>query len=137
MVTMSPFFTWLISWASTASTSSEVMRCSRPALTATSALFLLAPVAKAFGSGELKTPTSGMPIPASRDCRRTVSTSHCSDWLAGCSMICTPMARLAVHLDMASEIKEPPKPMMADKSSSAFRSRSTPFSCRMPSNPKI
>ena len=36
----------------------------QPVLTATSAEFLLAPVAKALGSGESKMPTSGMPMPA-------------------------------------------------------------------------
>ena len=48
------------------------MLCSRPVLTATSAAFLLAPVAKALGSGESKMPTSGMPMPAVSAWRRTV-----------------------------------------------------------------
>ena len=40
-----------------------------------------------------------------------------------------------MNLDMASEIKEPPKPMTADMTSRACRFRSTPFSARMPSIP--
>ena len=49
---MSPFATWPISCPSTARTSSGRMFSSRPVLTATSALFLLAPVANAFGCGD-------------------------------------------------------------------------------------
>jgi hypothetical protein len=41
---------------------------------------------------------------------RTISNSHCSNGVCGCSMICTPMERFAIHLEMNSEIIEPPKP---------------------------
>ncbi len=51
-VTMSPLATWLTSWPSTASASSVVICCNRPVLIATSAALRLAPVAKAFGSGD-------------------------------------------------------------------------------------
>ena len=51
-VIMSPLATWLTSWASTASASSEVMLFMRPVLTATSALLRFHPVAKALISGE-------------------------------------------------------------------------------------
>ena len=50
-VTMSPLATWLTSWPSTASASSRLIPLSRPVLTATSALFLFMPVAKALTSG--------------------------------------------------------------------------------------
>ena len=51
MVTMSPFATWPISWPSTAATCSRSICSSRPVLTATSELFFVMPVAKAFISG--------------------------------------------------------------------------------------
>jgi hypothetical protein len=38
-------------------------------------------------------------------------------------MTCTPMAFFADHLEMASEMKEPPKPMTAAKISSEVRFR--------------
>jgi hypothetical protein len=47
---MSPFATCATSWPSTASTSSWLIDCSNPVETATSAEFLNAPVAKAFGA---------------------------------------------------------------------------------------
>ena len=50
-VTISPFETWLTSWAKTASTSSCVIERINPVLTATKALFLFIPVANALGSG--------------------------------------------------------------------------------------
>ena len=78
-----------------------------------------------------------MPIPACFAWRLTVSTSHCSLLLRGCSMTCTPMPRLAIIFDMASEMNEPPKPITADMTSRACRLRSTPFSASMPSMPKI
>ena len=88
---------------------------SSPVLTATSAAFLLAPVAKAFGSGDSKMPTSGMPMPAVCACGCTVSTSQRSVSLAGSVMTCTPMERLAIHLEMSSEMNAPPKPNTAEK----------------------
>jgi len=116
---MSPLATWETSWPSTASASSGRMRCSRPVLTATKALLRDIPVANALGSGLSKIPTSGMPIPESRAMRATVSTSQRSKALPGCSITRTPMKRLAIHLDIAKEMKEPPIPMMAAKTSSA------------------
>ena len=49
-VTMSPFATWLISWPSTALSSSLVIWPMMSVETATSAWFLNAPVAKAFAA---------------------------------------------------------------------------------------
>ncbi len=49
-VTMSPFTTWLISWPSTASSSERSICAMIWSETATSALFLNAPVANAFGA---------------------------------------------------------------------------------------
>ena len=112
-VTMSPLATCVISWPSTASTSLRLMLCRRPELTATSAASRRAPVAKAFGSGESNTPTSGMPMPACVASWRTVPTSHSSFAFAGLSMTRTPMARLAIHLEMPSEISAPPNPNTA------------------------
>ena len=121
-VTMSPLAMWAISWPSTASTSFCRMDCSRPVLTATSALLRLAPVAKALGCGDSKMPTSGMPMPARCAWARIVSTSHCSVLLAGCSMTRTPMERLAIHLDRNSEMSAPPNPNRAAKTSRPPRS---------------
>ena len=90
---------------------------SRPVLTATSALLRLAPVAKALGSGESNTPTSGMPMPAFCAWLRTVATSHCSASLAGCAMTCTRIAILAIHLEISSEMNAPPKPKIAENTS--------------------
>ena len=87
-------------------------------LTATKALFLLAPVAKAFGSGESKMPTSGMPMPDSRAWTFTVSSSHDSTASRGLSMTRTPIMRLALHLDISSEMIAPPKPNTAANTSS-------------------
>jgi|GEM_PF-3405009 len=112
------------------------MRSMSPVLTATRALFLLMPVAKALGSGELKIPTSGMPMPASRAWRRTVSSNHCSVLLRGCSMTWTRMVFLAIHLEMAREMNEPPKPNTAAKISRAFRFRLVPDSSRIRSTPR-
>ena len=116
-VTMSPLATCVISCPSTASTSLRFMLCRSPELTATSAASRRAPVAKAFGSGESNTPTSGMPMPACEASARTVPTSHSSFAFAGLSMTCTPIARLAIHFDMASEISAPPKPNTAANTS--------------------
>ncbi len=135
IVIMSPFATWLISWASTASASFCDMPLSRPVLTATSALLRRAPVANAFISGVSKMPTSGMPMPAFSACTRTVSTSQRSVAVDGWSMTRTPIIRLAVHLDMASEIREPVKPTTAAKASSDPMSRPTPWASRIRSMP--
>ncbi len=91
-------------------------------LTATSALLRLAPVAKAFGAGESKIPTSGMSTPTLRACWATTDSSQrpVGSVVDG-STICTPMARLAIHLDIAREMNEPPKPMNAAKTSSPPR----------------
>ena len=52
MVTMSPLATWLISWASTASSSAGGIPLRMPVDTATRARLGEGPVAKAFHSGE-------------------------------------------------------------------------------------
>src|SRR3990172_9411638 len=88
---------------------------SRPADTATRALFLLMPVAKALMSGESKIATSGMPMPAARAWRRTVSTNQSSVDVAGVSITWAPVMRFAVHLEMASEMNDPPMPKTAAK----------------------
>ena len=79
---MSPLETWVISWPSTASTSSRLIDSSNPVETATRAEFLNAPVAKAFGAPSY-TATSGIPMFALSARRRTVATSHCSCAPAG------------------------------------------------------
>src|SRR5690606_21780084 len=58
-----------------------------------------------------------MPMPAASAWRRTVSTSQRSTSLRGCSITLAPLKRLAVHLDSASEISEPPKPNSAANTS--------------------
>ncbi len=116
-VTMSPLATCETSCASTASASSRSMALSRPVDTATSALLRRMPVAKAFTSGASYTATSGMPMPAAWAWRATVSTSQRSVGVAGCVMTCAPTMRLALHLEMASEMNEPPMPKMAAKTS--------------------
>ena len=130
-VTMSPFATWLTSCASTASASCCDMLASSPVLTATSDASRRAPVANAFGSGESKMPTSGMPMPAACAWRCTVPTSQLSVELAGCVITRTPIMRFADHLEIASEKNEPTKPMTADMTSSLPRSRSEPCASRI------
>jgi hypothetical protein len=110
---MSPFTMWETSWPNTASASPSFMTWSNPVLTAIRALLRNIPVANAFGSGELKTATSGIPIPASRAALCTVSTNHRSTSFAGLSITLAPVARLATHLEMASEKIAPPKPNSA------------------------
>ena len=51
-----------------------------------------------------------MPIPACSACRRTVSTSHCSVALRGCSITSAPVDALATHFDIKSEMNDPPMP---------------------------
>jgi hypothetical protein len=58
-------------------------------------------------------------MPAAWDCCRTVSTSHSSAGEAGLSMTRAPIIRFAIHLDSAREMKEPPMPKTAQKTSSA------------------
>src|SRR3989338_8599583 len=62
-----------------------------------------------------------MPMPAASACLRTVSTSQRSVGSTGFSMTCAPTMRLADHLDIASEISEPAKPITADSTSSALK----------------
>src|SRR3989338_10795001 len=62
-----------------------------------------------------------MPIPAESAWRFTVSTSQRSVGSLGLSMTCAPTIRLADHLDIASEINEPAKPITADITSSAVK----------------
>src|SRR5882672_1287094 len=131
-VTMSPLATWVISWPSTASTSSRLIDSSKPVETATSAEFLNAPVAKAFGAPSY-TATSGMPMFALSARRRTVATSHCSCAPSGSFMTCAPVDYSAICLDMRSDMKEPPKPISSENQSSDWRSR--PFCVRNRSTP--
>jgi len=98
------------------------MPCSRPVDTATSAEFLNAPVAKAFGSPS-KMPTSGMPIWAWSANLRTVSTIQRSSGEPEPSITRTPEVHLAMGLLMSSEMIAPPKPMTSAKPSSAPRFR--------------
>src|SRR6266850_385100 len=131
-VTMSPLETWVISWPSTASTSSRLIDSSKPVETATSAEFLNAPVAKAFGAPSY-TATSGIPMFALSARRRTVATSHCSCAPSGSFMTCAPVDHSAICLEMRSDMKEPPKPISSENQSSDWRSR--PFSVRNRSTP--
>ena len=95
------------------------MFCSSPVLTATRAALRFQPVAKAFGSGCWKMPTSGMVRPTVRAWRSTTPSSQRPVASVVCgSMTCTPMARLAMVLDINSEMNEPPKPNRAAKTSS-------------------
>ena len=90
--------------------------------TATSALFLKAPVANALGSPS-KMPTSGMPMPALSANLRTVSTIQRSSAEPLPSMTCTPELHLATGLEISSEMMAPPNPMMKANPSSAPRFR--------------
>jgi len=58
-----------------------------------------------------------MPMPADFAWRRTVSSTQLSTALDGCPMTCAPTMRLALHFDMASEMKAPPMPKTAAKAS--------------------
>src|SRR3989338_5985175 len=60
-------------------------------------------------------------MPAESAWRFTVSTSQRSVGSLGFSMTCAPTMRLADHLDIASEINEPAKPITADITSSALK----------------
>src|SRR6266852_2110823 len=131
-VTMSPLATWLISWPSTASTSSRLIDSSRPVETATSAEFLNAPVAKAFGAPSY-TATSGMPMFALSARRRTVSTSQRSCAPSGAFMMCAPVDHSAICLEIRSDMNDPPKPITRESQSSVSRLR--PFSVRNRSTP--
>jgi len=61
--------------------------------------------------------TSGMPMPAWVARRCTVETSQASSAFAGWVMTRAPVERLAMNLDMASEISAPPKPRIAANTS--------------------
>src|SRR6266480_6700 len=131
-VTMSPLETWVISWPSTASTSSRLIDSSKPVETATRAEFLKAPVAKAFGAPSY-TATSGMPIFALSARRRTVSTSQRSCAPSGDFMTCAPVDHSAICLEMRSDMNEPPKPINSENHRSD--SRSSPLCVRNRSTP--
>ena len=62
-----------------------------------------------------------MPMPAASAWRRTVSTSQRSASERGVSITSAPVMRLADHLEMASEMNEPPKPITKAKTSSDER----------------
>ena len=71
-----------------------------------------------------------MPIPAACACRWTVDSSHCSDSLRGVSITCAPVARLAIHFDASSEMKEPPNPKItANSSNCPLLPNEMPFAC--------
>src|SRR5712692_5846802 len=131
-VTMSPLETWVISWPSTASTSSRLIDSSRPVETATSAEFLKAPVAKAFGAPSY-TATAGMPIFALSARRFTVSTSQRSCAPSGDPMMCAPVDHSAICFEIRSEMNEPPKPISSENHRSVSRLR--PFCVRNWSTP--
>src|SRR6266513_4707413 len=131
-VTMSPLETWVISWPSTASTSSRLIDSSNPVETATRAEFLNAPVAKAFGAPSY-TATSGTPILALSARRRTVATSHCSCAPSGDLLTCAPVDHSAAWLEIRSDMDEPPKPINSENHRSDSRSR--PFCVRNRSTP--
>ncbi len=126
-VTMSPLAMCDTSCANTASASSLLMALSKPLDTATKALFLVMPVAKAFTSGESNTATSGILMPAMSACTRTVFISQISVSVCGSCMTTAPDIRLADHLDMASDINAPPKPMMAAKANRLPKSKPLAF----------
>ena len=126
-VTMSPLAACATSCPSTASASFRVICCSKPVDTAMSELFLLMPVAKALTSGDSKTPTSGILMPASVAYLRTVSTNQNSVEFEGASITRTPIDRFTDHFEMASEMNEPPKPITAAKISNDVRSRPLAF----------
>ena len=56
-------------------------------------------------------------MPALSAWRRTVLTSHCSSSVFGVSISCMPVVRFAIHLEIISEISEPPKPKMTANTS--------------------
>ncbi len=134
-MTISPLATWLSSWPITASISLWVMLLSRPFDTATKAFFLLAPVAKAFMSFDGKIATSGALMPTIFDCLATVSNSHCSGLFLGSLITSAPVMRLTIHLEMSSEINDPPKPITPEKITSASMFKSELFSANMLSTP--
>src|SRR6266511_596279 len=92
------------------------MDSSSPVETATSAEFLKAPVAKAFGAPSY-TATSGMPMFALSARRRTVATSHCSCAPSGDLMMCAPVDHSAICLEIRSDMNEPPKPISRENRS--------------------
>ena len=71
--------------------------------------------------------TSGILIPTILDCFFTVSRSHFSTLLEGLSMTIAPVILLAIHLEIANEIKAPPNPKIPEKITKAFKLRSLPF----------
>ena len=68
-----------------------------------------------------------MPMPAFSAWRLTVSTSQRSVVLDGTSITCAPVAIFAIHLEISSEMNEPPKPKIAAISSRPWRF--SPVSC--------
>ena len=135
-VIMSPLATCPISCAKTARTSRSSKRLSNPVLTATRALLRFHPVAKALAESDGKTPTSGMPIPASFAKDATVVSNHSSSLFWGDSMIRVPVPRLAMNFESSSDIREPLMPNRPQKTSKLLRFRSTPLLVRIPSRPR-
>ncbi len=95
-------------------------------LTATSALFLLAPVANAFGCGESNTATSGMPMPAWPERSFTVSSSQRSACPRGSVITCARVDIFAIFFESSSEMNEPPMPNTAANTSIPVRLMPTP-----------
>ena len=100
----------------TASISSLLIALTSPVLKATNELFLDEPVAKALGCGELNIPTSGIFNPSCDDCFFTTSRYHLSNSFEGFVINLTPAMDLAIHLDIYSEINEPPIPNTSENS---------------------
>ncbi len=63
--------------------------------------------------------TSGILMPAWLACRWTVPSNQDSVGLEGSVMTRAPVMRLAIHLDIAREMNEPPKPITSDRISRA------------------
>ena len=120
---MSPLPMCAISCANTASTSSRVILFSKPVDTATSELFLVAPVANALGSGEWYTATSGIWIFHWRAWFSTVFSSHASTSVLGEVITSAPTDALAMLLESSSEIIEPVNP------TTAAYAKTLPVSC--------
>ena len=59
-------------------------------------------------------------MPTILDCFFTVSISHLSRLFLGVKIIVAPVIRLAIHFEIASEIKAPPKPKTPEKITSAL-----------------
>ena len=116
IVTISPWRMCVISWPATAANSSSLREWIILSEKAISALFLVGPVAKALGEGDLNIPTSGISILLSSAILRTTlrMKSSLESVVVG-SISLTLYLLLAMDLLSQSEINEPPNPIMAQK----------------------